>query len=200
MPLYGLLLTLYIPSVPENFYARYSLFYLNPDLKVSFISLFIIFTILAPSLSLIMLRFNKTVSSLGLENKEERKYPIAITAFYFFLMYGFLIYQQQGNIPEVLIATSFAGFLSAVMCLVITRWTKISLHAMGAGSLLGFIIAYFQSQSLFEMNIVYLVLLMGIITTTSRLILNKHTLKQIGLGYGLGFFVQLLTIFIYSQV
>lgn len=199
MPLYGLLLTLYIPSIPESFYARYSLYYLNPQFKTSFVSLFVIFTILAPGISLLLLRFNKTISSLGLEDKEERKFPIAITAFYLLLMYGFLAYQQQGNIPEVLLGSTLGGFISSLLCLIITRWTKISLHAMAAGSLLGFIVAYFQSQSYFEMWIVYAVIAVGIITTTARLILDKHTLKQIGLGYGLGLFVQLLTIFIYSQ-
>jgi len=200
MPIYGLVLTLYVQSIPESFYARDSLFYLHDQHKQSFLVLFFIFTVAAPGLSLVMLRLNKTISSLELDNPKERSLPIGITALYFFLMFGFLVYQQGGFIPDILVSTSLGGFLSAILCLFITRKMKISLHAMGVGSLLGFLIGYFQTQAQFGMWIIYLVIAMGVITTTSRLILDKHTLKQTAWGYGLGFFVQLITIFIYSQL
>ncbi|MGB0933808.1 MAG: hypothetical protein ACPGU5_05970 [Lishizhenia sp.] len=198
MPVYGLLITFYSFSIQKSAFMLDNLFE-NPN-KTSFLYLFIIFCFLAPALSLLMLKFNNSVSSLELNDRSERKTPITITAIYYFILYFFLIYQDEGLVPKVLLATSLAGGLSSLFALLINVKTKISLHALGTGSLLGFILAYFETQTFFNFNFIYLIIGVGLLTTWARLYLEKHNLKQIGLGYLVGLLTQIITIAIYYKL
>ena len=173
--------------------------YENPN-KSSFLYLFVIFCFLAPGLSVLMLRFNKSVSSVELNIREERRTPITITAIYFFILYLFLLYQDSGLVPLILLATSLAGGLSSVFALLINTKTKISLHALGVGSLLGFLIAYFETQTYFNFNFIYVTIGVGLLAVWARLYLNKHSLQQIGLGYLIGLLTQIITIAIYFKL
>lgn len=197
MPVYGLLMAFYVFSIQKSAFVIDCL-YENTN-KTSFLYLFIIFCFLAPGLSLLMLYLNKTVSSVGLNKREERRAPITITTIYFFILYLFLLYQDSGLVPTVLLATSLAGAISSLIALFVNFITKVSLHLLGAGSLLGFLIGYFQTQFYFNYNLIYIVIAVGIISALARLYLNKHNLKQIGLGYVIGFLTQIITIVVYLK-
>jgi hypothetical protein len=75
-PVYALLIVLYFESLPKSFLLWDSLYHYPPALKVSFVYLFLIFTTVAPGLSLIMLKVNKTISSLSLDNKENGAFQL----------------------------------------------------------------------------------------------------------------------------
>ena len=198
MPVYGLVIAFYSFSIQKSPFMLDNL-YENPN-KSSFLYLFVIFCFIAPGLSLLMLRFDKSVSSVELNIREERRTPIAITAIYFFILYLFLLYQDSGLVPLILLATSLAGGLSSVFALLINTKTKISLHALGVGSLLGFLIAYFETQTYFNFNFIYATIGVGLLAVWARLYLNKHSLKQIGLGYLIGLLTQIITIAIYFKL
>src|SRR5690554_5475770 len=89
-PIYGLLIVLYLPVQSSSFVASESLYMLEPSVKMLFLLLFVVFIVLAPGLSLIVLRLNKSISSLEMESKEERLTPIAIMIFYCIVLYLFL--------------------------------------------------------------------------------------------------------------
>lgn len=198
MPIYGLLIAFYSFSVQKSAFMLDNL-YENPN-KSSFLYLFIIFCFLAPGLSLLMLKFNNSVSSIELNERSERKTPITVTAIYYFILYLFLLYQDHGLVPDILLATSLAGGLSSLFALFVNAKTKVSLHALGVGSLLGFLLAYFETQTYFNFNFIYLAIAVGLVAVWARLYLNKHTLKQIGIGYFIGLLTQIITIAIYFKL
>ena len=107
-PIYGLLMVLYLPVQSKSFVANDSLYLLDPTAKFLFLLLFIVFIVLAPGLSFIVLRMNKSISSLRMETAEERLTPIAIMTFYCMVLYFFLHFQGEGAlIPTIIKAMVF---------------------------------------------------------------------------------------------
>jgi len=82
----------------------------------------------------------------------------------------------------------FSIFLS----LVINIFSKISLHALAAGNLLGLTVLMIRF-SIYDLRFVLVVaiLLAGVIGT-ARMILNAHSQKQIFWGYFIGFAAQFI--------
>jgi hypothetical protein len=90
----------------------------------------------------------------------------------------------------------FAGLLTAaIACLVLIFFKfKTSLHMLGMGSYLMFLIAL---SIHFEVNIIIAISLFTLLTgivATARLYLNAHTRAEVLIGFLIGFGSQLLTI------
>jgi membrane-associated phospholipid phosphatase len=197
-PIYGLLIVLYLPVQSSSFVASESLYMLHPDVKFLFLLLFLVFIVMAPGLSLVVLRLNKTITSLQMESKEERLTPIAIMTFYCIILYLFLMFQaENAMIPSIIKAMVVGGALSAFIAYFITKKSKISLHGMGMGSLFGFV--YMFSVPLEQSPLIMLtsVLVVGGLVMTARLFLKSHSLKEVGAGYLLGFASQVICIYFY---
>ena len=69
---------------------------------------------------------------------------------------------------------------------------KVSLHATGVGILTGFVFAYVLEQIYFQLWILVVVILISGIVLTTRLFLEKHTPKELIIGY----FFSLITTFV----
>lgn len=200
-PIYGLLIVLFVPSVPVSFLRLDSLYEYPLQVKVLYLLLFTVFIVLAPGLSFIVLRLNKTISSLGMDKREERLTPIAIMTFYCLILYLFLLYQpENAMIPSIIKGMSIGGVLAGVAAYFITRFTKISLHGVGMGALSGFVFMYFSEMQYFSLWALIATFILGGIVLSARIFLNAHTLSQVAVGYGLGFITQILAIFAYQII
>jgi membrane-associated phospholipid phosphatase len=195
-PIYALALVLFIESQPRTFMVHDSLYHYPPQIKYSFLYLFFIFIVIAPGLSLVMLRVNKSISSLSLDIQSERPVPIGIMIFYCIVLYGMMLY-QQAFVPNALKAMALGGAFASIAALIINRFYKISLHAIGSGALLGFVYGYFLEMEYFKISIIVWIILFSALTFISRLWLNKHSMGQLMYGYALGFCSQLLTLYFY---
>jgi len=197
-PIYGLLIVLYLPVQSSSFVASESLYMLEPSVKMLFLLLFVVFIVLAPGLSLIVLRLNKSISSLEMESKEERLTPIAIMIFYCIVLYLFLIFQAHSAlIPSLLKAMVLGGAIASIIAYFITKKSKISLHGIGMGALLGFIYMFALTLEQPPLIVLSTVVLAGGLVLTARLFLKLHTLSQVSLGYFLGFASQIICIYFY---
>ncbi|PWH82954.1 hypothetical protein [Brumimicrobium oceani] len=197
-PIYGLLIVLYLPVQSSSFVASESLYMLDPAVKFLFLLLFLVFIVMAPGLSLVVLRLNKTITSLQMESREERLTPIAIMTFYCLVLYLFLMFQaENAMIPSVIKAMVVGGALGAGTAYFITKKIKISLHGMGMGSLFGFVYMFSLPLEQAPIAMLITVLLAGGIVLAGRLFLKAHTLKEVGLGYLLGFASQVICIYFY---
>ncbi|MFA5574608.1 MAG: phosphatase PAP2 family protein [Brumimicrobium sp.] len=144
---------------------------------------------------------NKTISSLEMENRNERSAPIALMTVYCLILFLFLSVQKdEVFIPQILKAMVLGGVLSCALAYFITKKIKISFHSIGMGSLFGFL--YMYSKPLIQTPVVLLVLvlLLGGIVMSSRMILNAHKLKEVNLGYIIGAFSQIVSIFLYLKL
>tara|TARA_B100000508_G_scaffold137355_1_gene131553 strand:- start:65789 stop:66448 length:660 start_codon:yes stop_codon:yes gene_type:complete len=200
-PVYGLLIVLFVPSTPKSFLRLDSLYEYPLKAKLLFILLFTVLIVFAPGLSFIVLRLNKTITSLSMENREERMTPIALMTFYCLILYLFLLYQpNNAMIPSVIMGMTIGGAFASFIAFHITKVMKISLHGIGMGALAGFVFMYYTGMEYFSIYALIAVFLAGGLVLSARVYLNAHTLKQVGFGYALGFVTQILAIFVYQII
>ena len=162
-------------------------------------------TFLIPSISVLLMKALKLIPSLELRNAEDRIGPFIVTAV-FYLSTFYLMYRSP-NIPVAFKACFLGAVIGLFIAFFITLFSKISLHAVGMGGLLGMVIitmfranlstflVYMGSFGMIEISLFSLlaitVLVCGIVGT-SRLLLDAHEPKDL---YG-GFLVGLATQFI----
>ena len=194
MPVYGLLIGMYIPSESIGAeQAKSSLFHMPYQFKNYILLIFILLTVLAPGFSLLMFKRQKKIASVELDNREERGFPIALTVIYCAMLGLFIWFQiPRAALPGVVFSLPWAGVIASAIAGLINKYEKISLHAMGAGMLFGFLVAYFNTQYLFNFNVIILSVLVGGMIMSARMYLEKHTLRECASGYLLGF----LTVFL----
>lgn len=145
----------------------------------------IIFSFALPALLIYVLYKLKMVSDLSLKKRKERFLPYLITL----ISYSFMIwlYYKMG-MPKWFLMLSLASIAIMFVATIITFWWKISAHMLGAGGLVGGVLAvcFFVEKS----NPYYLFMVAFVIAGmigTSRLILKRHTLGQVIAGFLVGF-------------
>lgn len=141
-------------------------------------------TIVMPLLLMWFLQKRGIISSLRLENKAERLYPL-IVSLAFYISTWFLI-SRLNLIPLYTYIFVLSSVLMA-LAIGVNVIFKISLHSLGAAgfsaALLG--ISYFYNIQ-FPFLIIVAFVLTGLIAS-SRLILNAHKPAQVYIGLILGF-------------
>lgn len=151
------------------------------------------FTFLLPSLNLLILYKLNYVSSLKIEDRKERIFPLIMTALcyfgLFYMIYDFNIW------PAIKLFIFGAGFC-ILSTAIISIWWQISAHMIGIGGLIGVLIAmsYFMQMPIFSM-ISCCILIAGAVGF-ARLTLKAHTPTQVYVGFLFGCIVQFSLFFI----
>ena len=129
------------------------------------------------------------IQSIQLHTQRERIIPyVACITFFFWSYYV----ARQLNDPLPLKAFLLTLFVSASAALIMNNYFKVSMHAMGAGSVFAFfILLLFNGQIDNGLPITLAVFVAGI-TCTSRLIAGRHHPFDIGFGFVIGFLLQLI--------
>lgn len=183
MPLLNVwLIFQYKSGVMEAIYPEYK--------EYIYLLLFLMCTVF-PIISIVGLKMTNAISSIHLENKNERSIPFALTLIYYGMAYYILRYKLGLVLPSVI----FSGFLACIVsiCLVaiINLKFKLSAHAVGISGVLGSFLAvgeqYFTLSSLDITVYLYGLILLCGITASSRLWLKAHTQAQVYSGLVLGF-------------
>ncbi len=180
MPIYGALLFLSLPF--------YAFTMLSEQVKLYVISCNILFTFIMPiTLILLMYRMGM-ITSLQLEKREERKYPLIFSSVFYIANYYFL---SKVHLPAPYLFFLLAGLFSLMLTLVITYYWKISMHMTGIGGLCGaFLLLSIVWPIDIRLLLAVLFLIAGI-TGTSRLLLQAHTPSQLAAGFAAGILPQL---------
>ncbi|MCH2234783.1 MAG: hypothetical protein MK078_11090 [Crocinitomicaceae bacterium] len=204
MPFLGLVLLLELETVPASFYKLDALFYFPDEIKSKLYQICAILLFVAPLFSILIMRFNRMITSLEMEERKERTYPLVITSLYYALIFIFL----RGQLEDPLNHPSLLGYLFGmvvvfIVCIFINSfWMKISLHAVGIFALIGTLIGYSQTQLppfdalgiVPNFNwIIGLIILSGFIGF-ARLYLKAHTLREYILGCLIGFSIMFFTV------
>lgn len=168
--------------------------------KQEYIILLIIFlsTYILPLFLLSFLKKMNVIDSFHLKTINERKLPIL-----FFIMLSYLIGKLLTNIQVVdLLAFSFFGIALALSITYLLFYTKIksSLHTMGIGGVLGFVIIMsYEYQLNFNFILALLFILSGLIAL-SRLKLQAHKPMEIYIGFLIGIISQLISYQVYYKM
>lgn len=145
-------------------------------------------TFVIPLAILLVMRYNKVIPSLKMEDRKDRVFPFSmISLLYMVTAYAFYV---KDWMDYKLIFILFIITICLILLTSISFFWKISAHMLGVGGLLGIILAY--SLILSGFNLLYPVLGAIILTGavgTARLYLNAHTPAQVWAGFLLGFLV-----------
>ncbi|MCF6346794.1 MAG: hypothetical protein L3J20_00645 [Flavobacteriaceae bacterium] len=168
--------------------------------RQEYIILAIIFmsTYILPIFLLVLLKKLNLIETYLLKTIEERKFPIL-----FFIILSFMVGNLLLNIKVVnLLAYSFFGIALALAITYILFNTKIktSLHTLGIGGVLGFVIIMsYEYQLNFNLIIALLFILSGLISV-ARLKLNAHQPKEVYIGFLLGMITQFISYQFYHNM
>jgi len=146
-------------------------------------------TYVLPVFLIVILKQFKFIKSFHLDTIHERKFPI-IFFIVLSLMVGKMLIKTQ--IVDLLAYSFFGITLALSITYSLFKFDiKTSLHTLGIGGIIGFIIIMsFEYQLNFNLLIAVLFLLAGLISV-SRLKLNAHIPKEIYLGFIIGFLSQI---------
>jgi hypothetical protein len=198
MPVYGLLLTMFVPSNQDYLFNEDSLYLLNEPAKFAILYMFLIFSVIAPGLSFVFLKRRNIISTIDMENQRERGIPMFLMLAYCLVLYALFLYKAQNNIlPKYIYALPLTGVFVTVFFTAINRWIKISLHAGGAGILTGFVFAFAMQQVEFQFWILIAVIIASGLTLSARLFLKKHTPLEVFTGWTLSVVITVAVILFY---
>ena len=186
-----------------SFLGSFLYLYMSPKhilKEQEYIILVIVFisTYIVPILLLALLKRVNMISDYHLRNIEERKFPIL-----FFIMLSFLIGRAMVSTQIAdLLAFSFFGVAFALRFtyLLFNIKIKTSLHTLGIGGLIGFVMVMSYEYRLnFNWLIAGLFIIAGLIGV-SRLALNAHRPKEVYIGFLLGLISQFISFQIYQNI
>jgi len=177
-------------------YAIFLLFVFSPlfsdfmsmSQKIQIVQLTIIFTLLLPIFSVLILKKFNVVTSIYMEKREERRWPLLFTIIWYYLLFRLL---DSIHIQYLVIQLLFGAMLILLLAIIVSNFWKISLHMLGVGGVLG---AFLAIQALFGGNIFLIITLLfcaGLVGF-ARVNENAHTLKQVYLGFLVGFCTEFL--------
>jgi len=151
-----------------------------------------ILTVIIPIISYLILRNIGLVSSIYMPDIRERKYPLYINILLLFL----ILYKVIPNNYTAELYYFFVGLIAASMAALLLLFfnLKCSMHLMGMGSLLMFLVGL---SIHFEINIIIALSVLTLVTglvASSRLYLKAHSRSELFIGFCIGLITQLLTV------
>lgn len=165
----------------------------NMEQAKSIIALSILFISTIPLLLMALFVRTKLVSSLQAEEQGERSLPFlsALTSG----LVGFVLLHYNYTIPPIL-TLFYMGYLFAIgFALLINQYTKISIHMIGIGGIIGGMILLCRvNQQIYLAELTTMIGIAGLIAF-SRLRLKAHSSSQVGLGLILGLVCELYPLF-----
>lgn len=143
-------------------------------------------TCILPSLGIYILYKLGHISDFRLHERTERTIPYLINFACYVACY---LYLYRFGIPSWIIAFIAGAIVALIISLFINRYWKISAHMVAAGSMvtLVFLMSFYSlmlTSYILPLQIAS-VLLAGAIGS-SRILLKRHTLGQVGAGFALG--------------
>jgi hypothetical protein len=192
-PTYGALLLLVLNPTMFGFFGE----------RLHIVWLIIVFalTVVFPTVWILMMKGLGMIDSLDIKTPSQRIVPfIAVGTFYLWATWMFKSSAHMKIPSNRLIYYMMMGAsLSLFTAFFLNIWTRISLHTIGIGSILGVLLIMVRISP-FDLRPVFIVtiLLAGIIGT-ARLLLDENTETEVLAGYFIGFIGQFLSFFLISK-
>jgi len=176
MPVYGMAIIFSAPTL---------LGYLPFNIKKLLLLIILVNNILLPVSLMVVFMQRNIISSWSISERKERNIPLIVIT----VLYGttsFIVF----NFPIPLFLKSFifgTAFLSLIVTLV-NFWWKISIHSVGAGALIGLVMALsLKMLTPLKWHLILTLIIAGLVLS-SRLKLNHHSPLQVWAGLFMGFF------------
>jgi hypothetical protein len=176
MPVYGMAIIFSAPTL---------LGYLPFNIKKLLLLIILVNNILLPVSLMVFFMQRNIISSWSISERKERNIPLIVIT----VLYGttsFIIFNFP--IPVFLKSFIFGTALLSLIVTIVNFWWKISIHAVGAGALIGLVMALsLKMLTPLEWHLVLTIIIAGLVLS-SRLKLNHHSPLQVWAGLFTGFF------------
>jgi hypothetical protein len=150
---------------------------------------FVVNNVMFPVLVVLLLKGLGFTKSIQLNTQKERIIPYVASVIFFFNSYN--TFRNQPDSPEILTDMCLGIFLSACIALVQNNFSKISMHGIGIGGMLGLeMVIIFTGQAYAVWPLAMAIFLTGLICT-ARLIASDHSKEDLLLGLTVGIGTQL---------
>lgn len=190
IPIYALLLVMYVPAQEELFFGHECqdcVYLLDFQIKKALLYMFVIFCVIAPGFSFILLKRSGVINTLEMETKGERTVPIIIMFIYCLGLYLLLIYTANAaNLPKFIYALPLSGAVVTGFFIALNQWKKVSIHAAAMGILTGFVLAYLSINMKFGVSMLVISILISGVVMAARSYLQKHTMQELVVGWFTG--------------
>ena len=147
-----------------------------PENANSILAICFVFSNLIPIATVLILKKRGIISDLDASQKEQRIFPLTLGIIYSGIAFLILTYMQANPLVRGLM---FCYMTNTIITILITRYWKISIHAMGGG---GPIAVLWLAE--FQYPLPALLILIAV--SYSRVILKAHTILQAVAGALLG--------------
>ena len=140
-------------------------------------------------LDLQLLRMSGQITTVMMDNRSERIVPSIMTNLFGISLLSILMWKMDLNIfpgARYIFGLAAGSCSTVLMCTLITRKWKISLHAAGMGILVGFLISYFYNMEIFNLYYLLAAVIISGVVMSARLQLGAHDLKQLFAGFFVG--------------
>ena len=154
------------------------------------LSLVFVVTYLIPLLILILFKKLKIIKSYQTESIKERKLPVALMVFLFYLLGNTI--NNIGNLRDLgLLFYATAVGLFIIYVLFFFK-IKASIHLLSLGIPVGFFMVLSSNYSQSYLIVLIIILLLSGLLASARLHLKAHTTKEIYIGFFLGILTPLI--------
>lgn len=150
-----------------------------------------LFTVLMPTRLIHLYRRYHGWTPIQLGVRERRMVPYVISILCYFICFYILSLRHT---PHTITSILIAALAVQMLCAMINVWWKVSTHSAAIGGVAGGLLSF---SLIFNFNPVWwlcLVILLGGMVGTSRMILRQHTLPQVVVGFFMGLLCSAVTI------
>ncbi len=158
-------------------------------LKLWFVSVIFVFTLIIPAISVLILLKFKAIYSVELKRRTERTVPLLIASISYL---GLLFFIKPTIIPPVFLYILYSAALALLSGLVLNMVFKISLHTLGWGALTATLVSISMGIGTPLLPFIFVSILLSGIAGYARLMQNAHNQAQVYWGYVAGVSVVLL--------
>lgn len=181
MATYGCLLVFF--GLTNTIYAVFT----PLKLKLVITTIVFVFTFLLPILNLLILYKLKYVSSLSIEERNQRTFPLILTSVCYF---GLFYMVQDFSIWPAIKLFVLGGGICILFTAIINIWWKISAHMIGIGGMFGVLVALGVFMQLPLLLVISICVFLAGIIGFARLYLEAHTHNQVYVGFAFGSLTQ----------
>ena len=150
-----------------------------------------LFTVLLPTRLIHLYRRYHGWTPIQLGVRERRMVPYVISILCYFICFYIL---SLSRTPHTITSILIAALAVQMLCAMTNVWWKVSTHSAAIGGVAGGLLSF---SLIFNFNPVWwlcLVILLGGMVGTSRMILRQHTLPQVVVGFFMGLLCSAVTI------
>ena len=144
----------------------------------------LLFANIIPIITVLFLKNKNIITDLDASIKEQRILPLSLGVLYSGLGFIVLKYLNANHMVQGLM---FCYITNTIITIIITRYWKISIHALG-------VTAPIAALYIFGYNNILLMLIITFLVGISRISLKTHSLKQVIAGSLLGFILTYIQI------